>query len=84
MSLFAEATKKAASARFKQPQLDAEGQEIEVSCLSCADSFSFVIHFTLTFHKIFIKFSSVCRVVQSPISFILPSHFIKFSSGGHP
>lgn len=30
MSLFAEATKKAASARFKQPQLDAEGQEIEV------------------------------------------------------
>ena len=31
MSMFAEATKKAASARFKQPQLDAEGQEIEVS-----------------------------------------------------
>ncbi|XP_064386221.1 coiled-coil domain-containing protein 93-like [Halichondria panicea] len=29
MSLFAEATKKAASARFKQPQLDAEGQQIE-------------------------------------------------------
>ena len=31
MSMFAEATKKAASARFKQPQLDAEGQQIEVS-----------------------------------------------------
>ncbi len=30
MSLFAEATKKAASARFKQPQLDSEGQQIEV------------------------------------------------------
>ncbi len=30
MSMFAEATKKAASARFKQPQLDAEGQQIEV------------------------------------------------------
>ena len=30
-SIFAEATRKAASARFKQPQLDAEGQEIEVS-----------------------------------------------------
>ena len=29
-SIFAEATRKAASARFKQPQLDAEGQEIEV------------------------------------------------------
>lgn len=29
MSMFAAATKKAASARFKQPQLDAEGQEIE-------------------------------------------------------
>lgn len=29
--MFAEATKKAASARFKQPQLDAEGQEIEAS-----------------------------------------------------
>ena len=28
--MFAEATKKAASARFKQPQLDAEGQQIEV------------------------------------------------------
>lgn len=28
--MFAAATKKAASARFKQPQLDAEGQEIEV------------------------------------------------------
>jgi len=31
MSMFAAATKKAASARFKQPQLDAEGQQIEVS-----------------------------------------------------
>ena len=31
MSMFAAATKKAASARFKQPQLDSEGQEIEVS-----------------------------------------------------
>lgn len=30
MSMFAAATKKAASARFKQPQLDSEGQEIEV------------------------------------------------------
>ena len=30
MSLFAEATRKAASARFKQPQLDAEGQQVEV------------------------------------------------------
>ena len=30
MSMFAEATKKAASARFKQPQLDAQGQQIEV------------------------------------------------------
>lgn len=30
MSMFAAATRKAASARFKQPQLDAEGQEIEV------------------------------------------------------
>lgn len=29
--MFAEATKKAATARFKQPQLDAEGQEVEVS-----------------------------------------------------
>lgn len=29
--MFAAATKKAASARFKQPQLDAEGQQIEVS-----------------------------------------------------
>lgn len=28
--MFAEATKKAASARFRQPQLDAEGQQIEV------------------------------------------------------
>ena len=28
--MFAEATKKAATARFKQPQLDAEGQEVEV------------------------------------------------------
>ena len=36
MSLFAEATKKAASARFKQPQLDSEGQEIEVSSFYCA------------------------------------------------
>ena len=34
MSLFAEATKKAASARFKQPQLDAEGQQIEVGSTS--------------------------------------------------
>lgn len=32
-SIFAEATRKAASARFKQPQLDAEGQEIEVYTL---------------------------------------------------
>lgn len=32
-SIFAEATRKAASARFKQPQLDAEGQEIEVSLI---------------------------------------------------
>ena len=30
MSMFAEATKKAATARFKQPQLDSQGQEIEV------------------------------------------------------
>ncbi len=30
MSMFDEANKKAASARFKQPQLDAQGQEIEV------------------------------------------------------
>ena len=30
-SIFAEATRKAASARFKQPQLDAEGQRIEVN-----------------------------------------------------
>ena len=29
--MFAEATKKAAAARFKQPATDAEGQEIEVS-----------------------------------------------------
>ena len=29
-SMFAEATKKAAAARFKQPATDAEGQEIEV------------------------------------------------------
>ena len=28
--MFAEATKKAAGARFKKPQLDSEGQEIEV------------------------------------------------------
>lgn len=34
MSMFAEATKKAASARFKQPQLDAEGQQIEVRTTS--------------------------------------------------
>lgn len=33
MSMFAAATKKAASARFKQPQLDAQGQEIEVKLL---------------------------------------------------
>lgn len=31
--MFAAATKKAASARFKQPQLDAEGQEVEVRFL---------------------------------------------------
>ena len=31
-SIFAEATRKVASARFKQPQLDAEGQAIEVLC----------------------------------------------------
>lgn len=30
MSLFAEAARKAAKVRFKQPQLDAEGQEVEV------------------------------------------------------
>ena len=30
MSLFAEATKKAASARFRQRQIDSEGQEVEV------------------------------------------------------
>ena len=47
MSLFAEATKKAASARFKQPQLDAEGQEIEVSCLSCANVY--IVHYALAF-----------------------------------
>jgi len=34
MSLFAEATKKAAKVRFKQPQLDAEGQEVEVGRFS--------------------------------------------------
>ena len=28
--MFAEATKKAAGARFKKPQLNSEGQEIEV------------------------------------------------------
>ena len=32
MSLFAEAARKAAKVRFKQPQLDAEGQEVEVGC----------------------------------------------------
>ena len=30
MSIFAEATKRAATARFKQKDVDAEGQEIEV------------------------------------------------------
>lgn len=29
-SLFAAATRKAASSRFKEPQLDAEGQQVEV------------------------------------------------------
>ena len=33
MSLFAEAARKAAKVRFKQPQLDAEGQEVEVGCM---------------------------------------------------
>ena len=32
MSLFAEAARKAAKVRFRQPQLDAEGQEVEVGC----------------------------------------------------
>lgn len=36
-SIFAEATRKAASARFKQPQLDAEGQEIEVGLVRMSD-----------------------------------------------
>lgn len=31
--MFAEATKKAAGARFKKPEVDSEGQEIEVSVL---------------------------------------------------
>ena len=31
--MFAEATKKAAGARFKKRQVDSEGQEIEVRCV---------------------------------------------------
>ena len=37
--MFAEATKRAAVARFKQRAVDAEGQEREVGvCLSCCES----------------------------------------------